>query len=74
MIEQHSGSRVSEHTRMGFDNRVHLFDCRLKLGPFGNSEAPLAGMCRRRIAEITRGFAQTPPFGTIICTLSSLTT
>jgi hypothetical protein len=58
----------------GFDYRVHLFDCRFKLGPFGNSGAHLAGMCQRRIAEITRGFAQTPPFGTIICTLSSLTT
>jgi hypothetical protein len=43
---------------MGFDNRAHLLHCRLKIDAFGNPEAHLAGMWRRRInAEVTQGLA-----------------
>jgi len=63
VIEQHAGSRVSEYTRVGLHDRADLVDCRIKLDPFWNPEAHLAGVWRRRLnAEVTQGL---PPYAAI---------
>ena len=36
VIEQHAGSRVSEHTRVGLHDRADLVDCRIKLDPWSD--------------------------------------
>ncbi len=55
---------------MGLDNGAQLCDCRSEFGPLGDREAHIAGLGRdwRR-----KGWPQMPPFGTMIRTLSSVT-
>jgi hypothetical protein len=64
-IEQHARSRVGEHPRMGFDDRANPFDYRVEPRPLRHPEAHFAGMRRRVVLKLRKGWPQTPPFGTM---------